>query len=57
MQQSIYMKYLLKMINVPVNKLEESWKAIIIRPTISTDINRIKRDKNKLKEIYQNGDY
>lgn len=36
-------------------ELEESGKAIIIRPTISMDINRFERDKNKLKAIYQNG--
>lgn len=36
-------------------KLEEYGKAIIIRPTISMDINRFERDKNKLKAIYQNG--
>ena len=36
-------------------KLEDSGKAIIIRPSISMDINRFERDKVKLKEIYQNG--
>ena len=36
-------------------QLEENGKAIIIRPTISMDINRFERDKNKLKAIYQNG--
>jgi len=36
-------------------KLEERGKAMIIRPTISMDINRFERDKNKLKAIYQNG--
>lgn len=37
------------------NELEENGKAIIIRPTISMDINRFERDKSKLKAIYQNG--
>lgn len=36
-------------------KLEKSEKAIIIRPTISMDIDRFERDKSKLKAIYQNG--
>lgn len=36
-------------------ELEESGKAIIIRPTIAMDISRFERDKNKLKAIYQNG--
>ena len=36
-------------------KLEENGKAMIIRPTISMDINRFERDKTKLKAIYQNG--
>lgn len=36
-------------------ELEASGKAIIIRPTISMDISRFERDKNKLKAIYQNG--
>ena len=36
-------------------KLEESGKAIIIRPTVNMNINRFERDKNKLNEIYQNG--
>jgi len=36
-------------------KLEERGKAMIIRPTISMDINRFERDKNKLKAIYKNG--
>jgi predicted patatin/cPLA2 family phospholipase len=36
-------------------ELEENGKAIIIRPTISMDINRFERDKSKLKAIYQNG--
>ena len=36
-------------------ELEENGKAIIIRPTISMDISRFERDKNKLKAIYQNG--
>lgn len=36
-------------------KLEEDGKAIIIRPTISMDINRFERDKSKLRAIYQNG--
>ncbi len=37
------------------NELEEKGKAIIIRPTISMNINRFERDKSKLKAIYQNG--
>jgi len=37
------------------NELEEEGKAIIIRPSISMDINRFERDKSKLKSIYQNG--
>lgn len=36
-------------------ELEDNGKAIIIRPTISMDISRFERDKNKLKAIYQNG--
>lgn len=36
-------------------KLENSGKAIIIRPTVNMNINRFERDKNKLKEIYKNG--
>lgn len=36
-------------------KLEENGNAMIIRPTISMDINRFERDKSKLKDIYQNG--
>ena len=36
-------------------ELEEEGKAIIIRPSISMDINRFERDKSKLKSIYQNG--
>lgn len=36
-------------------KLEDNRKAIIIRPTVSMEINRFERDKNKLKAIYQNG--
>lgn len=36
-------------------ELEDNGKAIVIRPTISMDINRFERDKNKLREIYQNG--
>lgn len=36
-------------------ELEESGKAIIIRPTISMDISRFERDKNKLRAIYKNG--
>ena len=36
-------------------ELEENGKAIIIRPTISMNIGRFERDKNKLKAIYQNG--
>lgn len=36
-------------------KLEENGNAIIIRPTISMDINRFERDKSKLRDIYQNG--
>ena len=36
-------------------ELEESEKAIVIRPSISMDINRFERDKSKLKAIYQNG--
>ncbi|MVX62734.1 patatin family protein [Clostridium chromiireducens] len=36
-------------------KLEDSGKAIIIRPSISMEINRFERDKARLKEIYQNG--
>lgn len=37
------------------NKLEEEGKAIIIRPTISMDISRFERNKDRLKDIYQNG--
>ncbi|WP_297423235.1 patatin family protein [Clostridium sp.] len=36
-------------------KLEDDGKAIIIRPSISMDISRFERDKNKLKAIYENG--
>lgn len=36
-------------------KLEEEGKAMIVRPTISMDIDRFERDKNKLRDIYQNG--
>jgi predicted patatin/cPLA2 family phospholipase len=36
-------------------KLEDCGKAIIIRPTISMNINRFEKDKNKLRAIYQNG--
>ena len=36
-------------------ELEKSGKAIIIRPTISMDIDRFERDKSKLKAIYKNG--
>nr|WP_312292319.1 patatin family protein [Clostridium chromiireducens] len=36
-------------------KLEDSGKAIIIRPSISMEINRFERNKVRLKEIYQNG--
>lgn len=36
-------------------KLEEKGDAIIIRPTINMDISRFKRNKEKLKIIYQNG--
>ena len=36
-------------------KLEDNGEALIIRPTISMDMNRFERDKNKLKAIYQNG--
>jgi predicted patatin/cPLA2 family phospholipase len=36
-------------------ELEKSGKAIIIRPTVSMDISRFERDKNKLKAIYRNG--
>jgi Predicted esterase of the alpha-beta hydrolase superfamily len=36
-------------------KLEKSGNAMIIRPTISMDINRFERDKSKLRGIYQNG--
>ena len=36
-------------------KLEEDGKAMIIRPSISMDINRFERDKSKLRAIYQNG--
>jgi predicted patatin/cPLA2 family phospholipase len=36
-------------------KLEEEGKAMIIRPTINMDIDRFERDKNKLRDIYQNG--
>lgn len=36
-------------------ELEERGEAIIINPTISMDISRFERNKNKLKAIYQNG--
>lgn len=36
-------------------ELEESGKAIIIRPTVDMSIGRFERDKVKLKRIYQNG--
>lgn len=36
-------------------ELEERGEAIIISPTISMDISRFERNKNKLKAIYQNG--
>ena len=36
-------------------ELEENGKVLIIRPTISMNISRFERDKNKLKAIYQNG--
>lgn len=36
-------------------QLEDNGKAVVIRPTISMDINRFERDKNKLKAIYENG--
>lgn len=36
-------------------KLEDEGKAMIIRPTINMDIDRFERDKNKLRDIYQNG--
>jgi len=36
-------------------ELESNGKAMIISPTISMDISRFERDKNKLKAIYQNG--
>jgi predicted patatin/cPLA2 family phospholipase len=36
-------------------ELESQGKAIIITPTISMDIKRFERDKNKLKAIYENG--
>ena len=36
-------------------KLEGSGNAIIVRPTVSMEINRFERDKNKLRAIYQNG--
>lgn len=36
-------------------ELEESGKALIIRPSISMDISRFERNKSKLKAIYQNG--
>lgn len=37
------------------NELEASGKAMIIRPSISMNINRFERDINKLRAIYQNG--
>ena len=36
-------------------ELEKNGDAIIIRPTIKMDISRFERNKDKLKEIYQNG--
>ncbi|AOR22509.1 patatin-like phospholipase family protein [Clostridium taeniosporum] len=36
-------------------ELENKNEAIIIRPTIEMNIGRFERDKNKLKEIYNNG--
>lgn len=36
-------------------ELEKNGEAIIIRPTIKMNISRFERDKNKLKEIYNNG--
>ncbi|WP_160688649.1 patatin family protein [Clostridium sp. C2-6-12] len=36
-------------------KLEDEGKAMIIRPTVNMDIDRFERDKNKLRDIYQNG--
>lgn len=35
--------------------LERDGSAIIIRPTVKMDVSRFERDKNKLKEIYNNG--
>ena len=35
--------------------LEKDGDAIIIRPTVKMDVSRFERDKNKLKEIYNNG--
>ncbi|APF22818.1 patatin-like phospholipase family protein [Clostridium butyricum] len=36
-------------------ELEKKGDAIIIRPTIKMDVSRFERNKNKLKEIYNNG--
>ncbi|BBK75284.1 patatin-like phospholipase family protein [Clostridium butyricum] len=36
-------------------ELEKNGDAIIIRPTVKMDVSRFERDKNKLKEIYNNG--
>lgn len=36
-------------------ELEKKGDAIIIRPTVKMDVSRFERDKNKLKEIYNNG--
>ena len=36
-------------------ELEKRGDAIIIRPTVKMDISRFERDRNKLREIYQNG--
>ena len=36
-------------------ELEKNGDAIIISPTVKMDVSRFERDKNKLKEIYNNG--
>ena len=36
-------------------ELEKKGDAIIIRPTVKMDVSRFERDKNKLKERYNNG--
>lgn len=36
-------------------ELERNGDAIIIRPTVKMNVSRFERDKNKLKEIYNNG--